>query len=66
MSPARWYKVNNVALKVQQSNHLSWQGKNANIKGKSAESCLHWNKPDGIGIITGLVYVEFKKFVSVL
>jgi hypothetical protein len=37
-----------------------------NIKRKSVESCLHWFEPDDIGIISGLVHVEFQKFVSVL
>jgi hypothetical protein len=30
------------------------------------ESCLHWFEPDDIGIISGLVHVEFQKFASVL
>jgi hypothetical protein len=33
----------------------------ANIKRKSAESCLQWHESD----ITGVVRVEFQKFVSV-
>ena len=37
-----------------------------NIKRKSAESCLDWLESDEIGIISGLVEVEFQKFVSVL
>jgi hypothetical protein len=38
----------------------------ANIKRKSAESCTHWLESTVIGIISGLVHVEFQKFVSVL
>jgi len=38
----------------------------ANIKRKSAESCLDWLESDEICIISGLVHVEFQKCVSVL
>ena len=38
----------------------------ANIKRKYAESCTHWLESDVIGILSGLVHLEFQKFVSVL
>jgi hypothetical protein len=36
----------------------------ANIKRESTESCIHWIESDVIGIISGLVHVEFQKFIS--
>jgi hypothetical protein len=35
------------------------------VKRKSAESCVLWLESDAIGIISGLVHVEFQKLVSV-
>jgi hypothetical protein len=52
--------VHKVALKVQQSNQPVGKVDKANIKRKSVEICLHWFEPDDIGIISGLVHVEFQ------
>ena len=38
----------------------------ANIKRKSAESCLHLHESDEIGIPSDLVSIETQMFVSIL